>query len=116
LPPAHLSDIVHLYLAVARAEPVGQRPLERHVARNLAQRWAAGSSPDEVAAVVDTAYVATERGHPLDLDQLVESLCKSLSPDDCQQLVSDLGVVIRATGSASPSAAGVIMLVRGALT
>ena len=110
---AFLTQVVHLYLAVADTVSRTHDPNERQVAIDLAHRWAPNDCAENIEAVVDTAYVAARFG--LDVERIASELRKTLSYDDCVRLLADLGRIAQADGHLTVREAQVIARIRAVL-
>lgn len=109
-----LTQVVHLYLAVAHTEFGAHEPHERQLAVQLSQQWAPRCAQAEIEAVVDTAYVAARSGFSEGFEAIAEDLCRELPPTLCTRLLTDLGLMARADGHVTLQEARVISLVRAA--
>lgn len=114
LPTSDLARVVQLFIAVT--DSAGRLPEahERHRAIDLARRWAPGETPERVAAIVDTAYVAARGG--VDVERVAREVCEDISHEDCLRLLSDLGRIAQADGHLSVHEARVIARIRAAVS
>ena len=110
-----LTQVIHLYLAVARAEDGDQDPHERQLAVLLSQQWVPRCDPSEIEAIVDTAYVAARAGFNEEFESIARELRDELSPSLCTRLLTDLGLMARADGHLTVEEARVIGAVRAAI-
>ena len=107
-----LTQMIHLYLAVADTDSGEHEPHERQLAIDLMRRWEPGCDADAIEAIVDTAYVAARSGR--DVERIVGELRQTLSFEDRNRLLADHGRMARADGHLTLREAEVIGQVRAA--
>lgn len=107
-----LTQVVHLYLAVADTDSGEHEPHERQLAIELMRRWEPQCDAAAIEAIVDTAYVAARSGR--DVERIVSELRETLSFEDRNRLLTDLGRIARADGHLTLREAEVIGQVRSA--
>ena len=107
-----LTQVVHLYLAVADTDSGEQEPHERQLAIDLMRRWEPGFDAKAIEAIVDTAYVAARSGY--EVERIVKELREALSFEDRNRLLADLGRIARADGHLTLREAEVIGQIRAA--
>ena len=107
-----LTQVVHLYLAVADTDSGDHEPHERQLAIDLMRRWEPQCDTEAIAAIVDTAYVAARSGY--EVERIVSDLRDTLSFEDRNRLIADLGRIARADGHLTLREAEVIGQIRAA--
>lgn len=110
-----LTQVVHLYLAVADTRHEDLEPHERQLAIFLSRRWEPTFDLDAVEAVLDTAYAAARSGLNPSVDEIASELSHTLPPEGGRRLLKDLGLMARADGHLTRQEAEVIGQVRSAL-
>ncbi|MDT0631027.1 TerB family tellurite resistance protein [Rubrivirga sp. S365] len=107
-----LTQVVHLYLAVADTASGEHEPHERQLAIDLMRRWEPRCDEEAIEAIVDTAYVAARSGY--EVDRIVGELREALSFEDRNRLLADLGRIARADGHLTLREAEIIGQIRSA--
>ena len=107
-----LAQVVHLYLAVTDTDSVDHEPHERQLAIDLMRRWEPRCDAEAIEAIVDTAYVAARSGY--EVDRAITELRETLSFEDRNRLIADLGRMARADGHLTLREAEVIGQIRAA--
>lgn len=107
-----LAQVVHLYLAVADTRSGDHEPHERQLAIDLMRRWEPRCDTEAIEAIVDTAYVAARSGY--EVERIVGDLRETLSFEDRNRLLADLGRIARADGHLTLREAEIIGQIRAA--